>query len=93
MAKSTQDEPVATDTPSTEPAQDVSAQPAAEPTDLPAVPAADGCVVDDGTPHMGRPVHGGKVCSAHEMHYRSDGTRRVPLESSAITTVAGPRLR
>lgn len=33
------------------------------------------CVVDDGTPHMGRAVNG-KVCSAHAMHYKADGTRR-----------------
>lgn len=59
---------------------------------MPAVPVSD-CVVDDGTAHMGNAVHGGKVCSAHEMHYRSDGSRRVPLESSAITSVPGPRIK
>lgn len=39
--------------------------------------ASDECTVDDGTAHTGRAVNG-KVCSAHAMHYRSDGTRRVP---------------
>lgn len=33
------------------------------------------CVVDDGTPHMGRAVDG-KVCSAHSIHYNRDGSRR-----------------
>lgn len=33
------------------------------------------CVVDDGTPHMGRAVDG-KVCSAHSIHYNPDGSRR-----------------
>jgi hypothetical protein len=33
------------------------------------------CVVDDGTPHTGRAVSG-KVCSAHVIHYHSDGRRR-----------------
>lgn len=69
---------------STEP--DAPAEPAAESAPVPAV-----CVVKDGTPHMGSPVHGGKVCSAHEMHYRADGTRRVPLPSSALTAVKGPK--
>lgn len=34
------------------------------------------CVVDDGTPHMGLATHGGRVCSAHAVHYEPDGTRR-----------------
>jgi hypothetical protein len=35
------------------------------------------CVVDDGTPHVGRAGGvNGRVCSAHAVHYRSDGTRR-----------------
>lgn len=36
------------------------------------------CVVDDGTGHYadGRVVPGAKICSAHEMHYFRDGTRR-----------------
>jgi hypothetical protein len=36
---------------------------------------ADQCVVDDGTPHMGRAVNG-KVCSAHAIHYDRNGKRR-----------------
>lgn len=36
------------------------------------------CVVDDGTPHMGRAVNGA-VCSAHANRYRSDGTPREAL--------------
>jgi hypothetical protein len=41
-------------------------------------PAEDFCVVDDGTGHYadGRAIPGTKVCSAHEMHYFRDGTRR-----------------
>jgi hypothetical protein len=39
-------------------------------------PVSD-CVVDDGTPHTGRAING-QVCSAHAMHYRSDGQRRQP---------------
>jgi len=34
------------------------------------------CVVDDGTPHMGRATPGAVICSAHAMHYKADGTRR-----------------
>jgi len=35
------------------------------------------CVVDDGTAHVGRAGGvNGRVCSAHAVHYRSDGTRR-----------------
>ena len=36
------------------------------------------CVVDDGTGHYadGRVVPGALICSAHEMHYFRDGTRR-----------------
>lgn len=49
-----------------------------EPGDEVVTGQAKRCVVRDGTPHMGRPVHG-KVCSAHEMHYLSDGSPRVPL--------------
>jgi hypothetical protein len=37
--------------------------------------AAGQCVVDDGTPHVGRAVNG-LVCSAHAMHYLADGTPR-----------------
>lgn len=33
------------------------------------------CVVDDGTPHMGRAVNG-VVCSAHAMHYDAAGKKR-----------------
>jgi hypothetical protein len=38
----------------------------------------DLCVVDDGTGHYadGRVVPGTLICSAHEMHYFRDGTRR-----------------
>lgn len=35
-----------------------------------------GCVVDDGTAHMGRATPGAKICSAHAMHYKADGTPR-----------------
>lgn len=45
---------------------------AAEP-EMPVDPRA--CVVDDGTPHMGRAVNG-RVCSAHAMRYKADGTPR-----------------
>lgn len=49
----------------------------------PAAPKAAGtakrasgeCVVNDGTAHVGRAVNG-KVCSAHAMRYKADGTRR-----------------
>ncbi len=35
------------------------------------------CVVDDGTAHVGRAGGvNGRVCSAHAVHYRSDGARR-----------------
>jgi hypothetical protein len=36
------------------------------------------CVVDDGTGHYadGRVIPGAEICSAHEMHYFRDGTRR-----------------
>jgi len=34
------------------------------------------CVVDDGTAHMGRATPGAKICSAHAMRYRADGTPR-----------------
>lgn len=34
------------------------------------------CVVDDGTPHMGRATPGARICSAHAMRYRADGTPR-----------------
>ncbi len=34
------------------------------------------CVVDDGTPHMGRATPGAVICSAHAMRYKADGTRR-----------------
>lgn len=45
--------------------------------DTPADPAARGeCVVDDGTAHMGRATPGAKICSAHAMHYKADGTPR-----------------
>jgi hypothetical protein len=37
--------------------------------------AAGVCVVDDGTAHVGRPVNG-VICSAHAMHYLTDGTPR-----------------
>lgn len=52
------------------------------PAETPAVPdKADRkdpveCVVDDGTAHMGRAVPGTKICSAHAMRYKSDGTPR-----------------
>jgi hypothetical protein len=45
-------------------------------------PAEDGkpfdgnCVVDDGTPHTGRATPGAKICSAHAMRYKADGTPR-----------------
>lgn len=47
-----------------------------------AKPAADwktamtDCVVDDGTPHLGRAVPGTSVCSRHTLHYKADGSRR-----------------
>jgi hypothetical protein len=59
---------------------DEHAHPPADPK--PAGPRTDAtgretdCVVDDGTDHMGGATHGGQVCSAHAMHYHSDGTRR-----------------
>jgi hypothetical protein len=34
------------------------------------------CVVDDGTRHNGRATPGSKVCSAHAMRYKADGTPR-----------------
>jgi hypothetical protein len=34
------------------------------------------CVVDDGTAHMGRATPGAKICSAHAMRYKADGTPR-----------------
>lgn len=34
------------------------------------------CVVDDGTPHTGRATPGARICSAHAMRYRADGTPR-----------------
>jgi hypothetical protein len=36
------------------------------------------CVVPDAdpTPHMGRAVPGSRVCSAHAMRYKADGTPR-----------------
>lgn len=34
------------------------------------------CVVDDGTPHMGRATPGAVICSAHAMRYKADGTPR-----------------
>jgi hypothetical protein len=37
---------------------------------------ATNCVADDGRPHVGRATHGGKICSAHAISYRSDGTKR-----------------
>jgi hypothetical protein len=40
------------------------------------VKAPGECVVDDGTAHTGRATPGGQVCSAHAMHYKSDGTPR-----------------
>lgn len=61
------------------------------PQDAPEAPDAatadrQECVVDDGTPHVGRAVNG-RVCSAHTNRYRADGSPREPLESTAI---AGP---
>lgn len=52
-------------------AKDDAASPA-EPMEAP----KGGCVVDDGTTHNGGPVHGGKVCSAHENRYYQDGKPR-----------------
>lgn len=48
-----------------------------EPAPVPAAAEkrAGECVVDDGTPHMGRAVNG-KVCSAHAINYRPDGKKR-----------------
>ena len=40
-------------------------------------PAREGCVVDDGTPHMGRAVDG-LICSAHSNRYYRDGSPRAP---------------
>jgi hypothetical protein len=40
------------------------------------VKAPGECVVDDGTAHTGRATPGAKVCSAHAMHYKADGTAR-----------------
>lgn len=34
------------------------------------------CAVDDGTPHTGRATPGAKICSAHAIHYKADGTPR-----------------
>jgi hypothetical protein len=34
------------------------------------------CVVHDGTPHTGHATPGAKICSAHAMRYRADGTPR-----------------
>lgn len=34
------------------------------------------CVVVDNRPHMGRATPGALICSAHAMHYNSDGTPR-----------------
>jgi hypothetical protein len=34
------------------------------------------CVVDDGTLHNGRTTPGAKICSAHAMRYKADGTPR-----------------
>jgi hypothetical protein len=34
------------------------------------------CVVDDGTKHNGRATPGAKICSAHAMQYKADGTPR-----------------
>ena len=60
---------------------------------MPAVPAdpdedapkkAPGeCVVDDGTAHMGRATPGAKICSAHAMRYRADGTPRAESVKAA----------
>ena len=38
--------------------------------------AREGCVVDDGTPHMGRAVDG-LICSAHSNRYYRDGSPRL----------------
>jgi len=47
----------------------------ADPGDGAPKKAPGDCVVDDGTAHMGRAVNG-KVCSAHAMRYKADGTPR-----------------
>jgi hypothetical protein len=46
--------------------------------DKPAKPekAPGECVVDDGTLHNGRATPGAKICSAHAMRYKADGTPR-----------------
>jgi hypothetical protein len=41
------------------------------------------CVVDDGTAHMGRATPGAKICSAHAMHYKADGTPRAEYVRAA----------
>src|SRR5262245_21021333 len=47
----------------------------AEPAEVEADPS--GCVVDDGRPHVGRAGGiNGLVCSAHAVHFRSDGAPR-----------------
>lgn len=34
------------------------------------------CVVDDGSPHMGRATAGSLICSRHALTHRSDGSPR-----------------
>lgn len=52
--------------------RDTETRPVAKPFD-------GNCVVDDGTAHMGRAVPGTKICSAHAMRYKNDGTPRTAL--------------
>lgn len=56
-----------------EAADDTAADSDDTPTDRLGRPA---CVVDDGTAHTGRATPGAKICSAHAMHYKADGTSR-----------------
>lgn len=57
----------------------------AEPAEPEQVAARGECVVDDGTPHMGRATPGAKICSAHAMHYLADGTPRAGYGKAATT--------